>query len=149
MKTQRGLLSLTRSFWQHRAPKKCWGDIWNASLISWCCWDTTGAENSPVRLSLLIPLWFPRPLSCVHKSCQPKKSTQGVMFTSGFLLELHGINKKNVYSYRHPLQLFDLQNNQGSLRVGMCGGRVLWPCSSLLLAPPMLFSTVTFEPNYP
>lgn len=28
MKTQRGLLSLTRSLWQHRTPKKCWGDIW-------------------------------------------------------------------------------------------------------------------------
>lgn len=49
------------------------------------------------------------------------------MFTSGFLLVLHGIYSKSIDSsygsLRHPLQLFDLQDDQGDLRMGICEGQ--------------------------
>lgn len=84
-------------------------------------------KNDPVRFPLIIPLWFPHSLSCVRKRCQPKKSTQSLTFTSGFLLVLHGINSKSTASshgsLRHPLQLFDMQDDQGDLRIGICEGQ--------------------------
>lgn len=65
-------------------------------------------HHSPVGSTLAEPF---------ARDIDPKKSTQGVTFTSGFLLVLHGINSRSAHtshgSLRHPLELFDLQDEQG------------------------------------
>lgn len=71
--------------------KKCWGDIWKCIFSFLMLLMYHRGRKMTLWCSLIISLFLPHSLSRVCKRCRPKKSTQGVTFTSGFLLVLRGI----------------------------------------------------------
>lgn len=126
-KTHNVLLSLTRSLWQHRTSKKRWGEIWKCifallMLLRYHRGRKTTLWDSP----LSFPCGFHTHWAAFARDVNPK-NRPSLTFTSGFLLVLHGIYSKSTDSsygsLRHPLQLFDLQDDQGDLRIGICEGQ--------------------------
>lgn len=126
------LLSLTGTrtvlalqlFW-HRTPKKCWGDTWKClfALLIFLRYHR-GRKTTPWGCPSSLPCGFHTHWAVFAGDADPKNQPR--VSRSGFLLVLHGINSKSVHSShgsRHPLELFDLQDERGGLRAGICEGQ--------------------------